>query len=81
VKVIKRIIITFIIILFCAAILPWFVFPVLNDIKANHLKHELMNEPLPQDTSIMEAQLGSGNTGGTGDHTEIWSGILIKTKL
>jgi hypothetical protein len=80
-KIIKRIIMVLVIMIFAYSILPWFVFPVLNDIKANNLGRQLRNEPLPQYTTIVEVQSGSGNTGGTGDHTEVWAGILISTKL
>ena len=77
----KRILIIFFSVVFTVAILPWFAFPILNDIKANNLKQELQSAPLPQSTEIIEALSGCGNTGGTGDHTETWAGIIIKTEL
>lgn len=80
-KAVKRIFIILLIGIFVVAVLPWFVFPVLNDIKANILKQELQNAPLPQSTKIIKSLAGCGNTGGTGDHTEVWAAILIKTDL
>ena len=80
-KNIKLILIIFLSVVFTVAILPWFAFPILNDIKANNLKQELQSAPLPQNTEIIAALSGCGNTGGTGDHTEIWAGILIRTEL
>jgi hypothetical protein len=81
VKKVIKLFIYFIIILIMGSILPWFIFPVLNDIKAAKLKNTLQSNPLPQNTKIIDVVSGCGNTGGTGDHTEIWAAILIKTEL
>ena len=57
------------------------VFPVLNDFKAKQLANTLKDWTLPEKTEIVEVISGCGNTGGTGNHTEIWAGMLIKTEL
>ncbi len=60
----------------------YIIFPILNDIKANRLATDWAeNIALPDNTEIVEVISGSGNTGGTGNHTEIWAGILIKSNL
>lgn len=36
---------------------------------------------LPADTELIEVTSFVGNTSGTGNHVEIWAGILIHTNL
>lgn len=84
-KWVKRFLLTLIIvptIIIVAIIALFIIFPILNDIKADKLAIEWAeNIVLPNNTEIVEVISGCGNTGGTGNHTEIWAGILIKSDL
>ena len=62
-------------------LLPYFIVPVLNNIKADRLAKEMRNAPVPEQTEVVEVIAGCGNTGGTGNHTEIWIGMLVKSEL
>ncbi len=56
--------------------------PVLNNIKADKLAATWAeNIVLPDNTEIIEVISGCGNTSGTGNHTEVWAGILIKSDM
>jgi len=60
---------------------PWIISPILNDIKANSIEKEILAIPLPNSTQCIEILSFCGNTSGTGDHVEVWSGFLIRTTL
>ncbi|MEL7657267.1 hypothetical protein DesLBE_0220 [Desulfitobacterium sp. LBE] len=67
--------------MFLLTISAYFIFPILNDIKAEKLAKEMLNTTPPNNTEIVEAISGCGNTGGTGNHTEVWIGLLVKSGL
>lgn len=81
----KRIIITLMAVviavplLFLAGLL--FVGPWVNDCKAAQVTRELKALALPDDTQAVETVSFCGNTSGTGNHVEIWAGILLQTTL
>jgi len=80
----KRIMLTIIAIpciLIFAFISLYFSCPLLNDKTAGSLAKELRTIPPPYNTQILESLSGCGNVGGTGNHTDMWAGILIKTEL
>ena len=81
IKCIKKVLIALIILMSIIIISPFFIFPVLNDMKAEKLANELRSAQLPDKTEIIEVLSGCGNTSGAGNHTEIWAGMLIKTEL
>ncbi len=61
-------------------ILPFFLCPLLDDIvlikyRSGNLK--TLNNELPDDVVIMEIVSGCGNTGGTGNHTDLYVSVLV----
>lgn len=54
---------------------------ICNDIKANHIKKSFYSLTMPADTKLVEVSAFVGNTSGTGNHTEIWAGMLIYSSL
>lgn len=58
-----------------------FIGPAFNDAKAVSIEKEFSENPLPPETETVETASYCGNTGGTGNHVEIWAGALIRSKL
>lgn len=54
---------------------------LLNDFRAWQIEKELCRLELPADAELIEAASFVGNTGGTGNHVEIWAGILVRSSL
>lgn len=54
---------------------------ILNDAKAHQIEKDMSDMALPADTELVEVNSYVGNTSGTGNHIEIWAGILIHTAL
>lgn len=52
--------------------------PLRNDRAAGRLLEELLAE-LPPETEIVETAVWAGNSAGTGNHTEIWAGVLNRS--
>lgn len=52
--------------------------PLRNDRAANRLLGELLAE-LPPETEVVETAAWVGNSGGTGNHVEIWAGVLNRS--
>ena len=76
----KRILIVVLVLVFLN-IVPYIVFPLLNDIKANNLKEEMSGQAMPEKTELIEIVAGCGNTSGTGDHSEVLICLLVKSEL
>ena len=53
---------------------------ICNDMKAAKIKKEYMSMELPDKTELVETVTFVGNSSGTGNHTEIWVGMLIRTE-
>lgn len=53
--------------------------PLCNNWKAAQLEKELSGMPMPTQTRLVEVESYVGNTSGTGDHTEIWVGMLLQS--
>lgn len=71
--------------LLAAALLPLsacayglFIGPLRNDRAADRLLNQLLAE-LPPETEIVEAAAWAGNSSGTGNHVEIWAGVLNRS--
>ena len=58
-----------------------FIGPSLNDARSETIKRELSEISLPPSSEIVEIASYCGNTSGTGNHVEIWAGVLIHTDL
>lgn len=58
-----------------------FIGPMLNDAFASSVEKELSSLKLPPETEIIETASYCGNTSGTGNHVEIWAGLLIRSDL
>lgn len=54
---------------------------ILNDAKARQIEKDMSDMALPADMELVEVSSYVGNTSGTGNHIEIWAGILIRTDL
>ncbi len=78
---IKRIVITILIVIPILIITPFIAFPIANNIKATVVTNEMKKLPLPERTEFIEITRGCGNTGGTGNHTEILISMLVKSDL
>ena len=58
---------------------PVFFAPVRNDLAADRLLQELTAElELPPEASVEETAAWAGNSSGTGNHVELWAGVLIR---
>ena len=80
-KRIKKIAIIIVMLIPIIIIASFIVVPIINDIKAEQLTDSLKKELLPEETILIEAISGCGNTTGTSNHAETWAGMLIKTEL
>ncbi|MDR3277268.1 MAG: hypothetical protein LBT12_00720 [Oscillospiraceae bacterium] len=58
-----------------------FVAPAMNSRRAAQIKDMLGEIALPPETELIEAAVWCGNTSGTGNHVEIWAGVLIHSAL
>ncbi len=52
-----------------------------NDFRARQIERELAQLELPAGTELVETTSFVGNTTGTGNHVEIWAGILVYSTL
>jgi len=84
-KILKRILLAILAIVIIVPIgfMAFFLFvgPALNDARASSIEKELSRIELPPETEIIETASYCGNTGGTGNHVEIWAGVLIRSEL
>ena len=81
-KKILKIIFTLFIILLVLIILPFVISPIIDNVALGNYKKEVLDTLyLPPDTEIVETISGCGNTSGTGNHTEMYVAILVKTSL
>lgn len=53
----------------------------LNDLRARRIEGQLARLELPAGTELVEVTSFVGNTSGTGNHVEIWAGILVYSTL
>lgn len=80
-RILKRLLLLF------SAVLAFLLFfnfiggALCNDIRASRLEKGYASLPLLPDTKRIEVSSFVGNTGGTGNHTEIWVGMLIQSSL
>lgn len=84
-KVIKKICIA-IAIIFCLPIVIiisiYMICPILDNIALSRFRSEVLADlELPDNTEIAEVISDCGNSGGTGNHTDLYVGILVKTDL
>lgn len=81
----KRVFLILLIVILAIPILYYLSFalicPAINDAKAGRIERELTDMPLPSNTEILETASFCGNTSGTGNHIEIWAGVLIYSSL
>ena len=54
---------------------------ICNDIKASHIEKGYAKMELPEKTRRVNTVSFVGNTGGTGNHTEIWAGMVVYSEL
>ena len=65
-----------------AVVLPFLLGPAADDLALGRYRSEVLeNLALPPGTGVVEVVSGCGNTSGTGNHTELYVGILVKTSL
>jgi hypothetical protein len=85
IKITKRVlwIITAFIILvpICLGAASFVIAPAMNNHRAAQIKDMLGKIVLPPETELIETAAWCGNTGGTGNHVEIWAGVLIHSTL
>ncbi|GCF92661.1 hypothetical protein NRIC_05520 [Enterococcus florum] len=58
-----------------------FICPWINNAKAERIEKAYQTFQLPPQTELVETTHFCGNTTGTGNHVEIWSGALLKSEL
>lgn len=63
-------------------ILPFLICPIIDNIALSQYKKEVLNtlNP-PSNTEVVEVVSVCGNTSGTGNHTEMYVAVLVKTTL
>lgn len=59
----------------------WIGGALCNDMKAAGIERSFSEMELPPETECLETKSFVGNTSGTGNHTEIWAGMLIQSAL
>lgn len=60
---------------------PLVIAPLRNDLAADRLLKELLADAeLPPEASVVETAAWAGNSSGTGNHVELWAGLLIRCK-
>lgn len=79
-KTLKRIIIVFCLIL-AISILPWFVNPIINNIRLAQFSRQIYSHSLPRQTQLLEKQCICGKLNGNGDGMDFLATILIKSDL
>jgi len=52
-----------------------------NNVRAAQIEKSFSSLELPEGTELIETASFVGNTSGTGNHTEIWAGMLVYSKL
>lgn len=58
---------------------PLVIAPLRNDLAADRLLKELLADAeLPPEASVVETAAWAGNSAGTGNHVELWAGLLIR---
>ncbi|MEO1768756.1 hypothetical protein [Candidatus Enterococcus ferrettii] len=55
--------------------------PAINDARAKKFEKSYASIALPPETERIETYSFCGNTTGTGNHVEIWAGVLVKSEL
>jgi len=61
---------------------PVYIAEAVNNIALDIYEREVLKQlELPKDTMIKEIISGCGNTSGTGNHTDLYVGILVRTTL
>ncbi|MCH5269748.1 MAG: hypothetical protein J1E83_03280 [Lachnospiraceae bacterium] len=82
VKILGIIILAIVVALIAIVILPFIKASVIDNMALNKYRSRILNElELPTDTEIVETVSGCGNTGGTGNHTELLVSVLVKSEL
>ena len=85
VKIIKRTLIGILIIIclvpFVYLLSGFAICPAINDAKAKGIVRDFSKVSMPDGIEFVEASYFCGNTSGTGNHVEIWAGILVYSKL
>lgn len=81
-KSVCKIFVILFLVLFAALVLLFVLSPVIDDIALNHYEEETTSAlELPPDTKIIGTVSKCGNTSGTGNHTEMYLAVLVKTSL
>ncbi len=58
---------------------PLAIAPLRNDLAADRLLKALLADvELPPEASVVETAAWAGNSSGTGNHVELWAGLLIR---
>lgn len=58
---------------------PVFFAPLRNDLAADRLLKEVLADlRLPPEASVEETAAWAGNSSGTGNHVELWAGVLVQ---
>lgn len=82
VKVFGIVILIIVIALIAIVILPFIIAPVIDNIALSKFRSQVLSEvEMPAESVIVETVSGCGNTGGTGNHTELLVSVLVKSKL
>ncbi len=69
-------------VLFAGVVLIYVICPILDNIALSRYKEEVISGlELPDSTEIAEVISGCGNSSGTGNHTDMYVGILVRTDL
>lgn len=80
-KISKFLAVTSVILLFAVVFYNLIGGALCNNIKANQIEKSFLRLDMPPKTEFVETASFVGNTSGTGNHTEIWAGMLISSSL
>lgn len=84
-KIVKRVLLVVLIVIIAVPVLYFLsimtICPAINDARAAEIEKEMISMELPPETQAIETASFCGNTSGTGNHVEIWAGLLIQSEL
>lgn len=81
-KILGIAILVLFLLLISGIVLPFLLARVVDDIALGRYRSQVLRElGLPEGITLVETIAGCGNTGGTGNHTELFVAVLLKTEL
>ena len=75
-KALRCALFTILLLLLTSPIWIWFAAPVIDDMALSRLRADILKDIPPE--QVVEVVSGCGNTGGAGNHTELYVAVLVR---